>query len=208
MKPPQTLVIATHNRHKLVEIRRILGRIPFRAVGLDAFPSYTVRETGRTLEENALLKVRKGVRMTGHPCLSDDSGLEVKALGGAPGVFSARYAGPGCSYEDNNRKLLRVLKDLPPSRRSALFRCVVAYAAPDGRTRLFEGRVPGRIASEARGAGGFGYDPVFAPRGGGGRVFAEMTLEEKNAFSHRARAFGRAARFLASRAFDKRKRGR
>jgi XTP/dITP diphosphohydrolase len=204
MKP--LLIIATHNRHKLAEIRRILGRTPFRVVGLDAFPSYSVRETGRTLEENALLKARKGVRMTGHLCLSDDSGLEVKALRGAPGVLSARYAGPGCSYDDNNRKLLRVMRALPASRRDARFRCVVALAAPHKTARLFEGRTPGRITTEPRGSRGFGYDPVFAPRGAGGRTFAEMSLGEKNLLSHRARAFGRAARFLES--IDKRKRGR
>jgi XTP/dITP diphosphohydrolase len=206
MKTP--LVIATHNRHKLREIMKILGRIPFRVVGLDAFPSYTVRETGRTLEENALLKARKGVRMTGHLCLSDDSGLEVKALRGAPGVFSARYAGSGCSYDDNNRRLLRALKGRPASRRTARFRCVVALAAPDGTNRLFEGRTPGRIAAEPKGNGGFGYDPVFIPQGTGGRTFAEMSLRQKNLLSHRARAFGRAARFLALRVIDKRKRGR
>ncbi len=195
MKKP-LLVLATHNKHKLVEIRKILGPLPYRVVDLEGFPPYTVRETGKTLAENALLKARKGVRRTGHLCLSDDSGLEVKQLKGTPGVYSARYAGPGCSYEDNNRKLLRVLKGVPASRRTAVFRCVVALSSPDGKTRLFEGRIPGRITVESRGKNGFGYDPVFIPRGGDGRTFAEMTLAEKNAFSHRAAAFKKAAAFL------------
>lgn len=194
MKP--SLVIATHNAHKLREIKKILGPLPFRIVGLDAFPPYSVRETGKTLDDNALLKARKGVRMTGAWCLSDDTGLEVEALGGAPGVYSARYAGPACSFEDNNRKLLRKLKDAPPARRKAVFRCVVALASPDGRERVFEGKVAGTIAPERRGTGGFGYDPVFIPRGGGGRTFAEMSLGEKNRFSHRARAFLKAASHL------------
>src|SRR4051794_10770900 len=111
MKPP--LVIATHNLHKLKEIRKILGPLPYTVVGLEGFPPYTVRETGKTLEENALLKARAGVRRTGRACLSDDTGLEVKALKGAPGVYSARYAGYGCTFADNNRKLLRALRNVP-----------------------------------------------------------------------------------------------
>jgi XTP/dITP diphosphohydrolase len=134
--------------------------------------------------------------MTGCLCLSDDTGLEVDALDGAPGVYSARFAGSACSFDDNNRKLLRKMKDVPAAKRTAVFRCVVALASPDGVERTFEGRVVGRIAEERRGTAGFGYDPVFVPRGSGGRAFAEMTLAEKNAFSHRARAFLKAAAFL------------
>jgi XTP/dITP diphosphohydrolase len=189
------LVIATHNLHKLKEIRKILGRLPYAVTGLDKFPAYTVRETGKTLEANALLKARAGVRRTGQACLSDDTGLEVKALKGAPGVYSARYAGYGCSFQDNNRKLLRALRNTPVSKRSAVFRTVVAYAAPDGRTRLFEGRCPGRIVTEIRGKQGFGYDPVFQAAGTG-KTFAELSLKEKNAVSHRAKAFKKAAAFL------------
>lgn len=175
------------------EIRRILGKLRFGLKGLESFPPYNVRETGRTLEANALLKARAGVRRTGHACLADDTGLEVKALKGAPGVYSARYAGPGCSFEDNNRKLLRALRGKKD--RSAVFRCVVGLAFPDGRTRVFEGRCPGRIAEEAGGGEGFGYDPIFIPRGGG-RTFAQMTLSQKNRISHRALAFGKARQFL------------
>ncbi len=193
MKP--LLVIATHNLHKLKEIRKVLGALPCQVSGLDRFPAYTVRETGKTLEDNALLKARAGVRRTGQACLSDDTGLEVKALKGAPGVYSARYAGYGCSFEDNNRKLLRALRNVPLSKRTAVFRCVVAFCAPDGREKLFEGRCPGRIVVETGGRNGFGYDPVFEPRGAG-MTFAEMSLKEKNAVSHRAKAFKKAAAFL------------
>ena len=192
MKP--RLVIATHNLHKLKEIRKILGRLPFSVTGLDKYPAYTVRETGKTLEDNALLKARAGVKKTGQACLSDDTGLEVKALGGAPGVYSARYAGYGCTFQDNNRKLLRALKDVPASKRTAVFRCVVAYATPDGKTKVFEGRCPGRIV-ESRGPNGFGYDPVFEPSGTG-KTFAEMPLKRKNVLSHRAKAFKKAAAYL------------
>jgi XTP/dITP diphosphohydrolase len=192
----KSLLIATNNRHKVREIRRILGRLPRRLLGLDAFPpARPVRETGRTLAANALLKARDAVRRTGLPALADDTGLEVKALRGAPGVYSARYAGPGCSYDDNNRKLLRALRRVPPSRRAAAFRTVVALVFPGGKYRLFEGRCPGVILPERRGTNGFGYDPVFRPRGEK-RSFAEMSLAAKNRISHRSKAFRRAAAYL------------
>lgn len=195
MKKP-IVVIATHNKDKLREIRRILGRGPFVVKGLDDFPPpYTVRETGKTLEANALLKARKAVQRTGHTALSDDSGLEIAALGGRPGVYSARFAGYGCSYADNNRKVLRLMKGLPRSKRRAVFRCVVALVTPRGKERLFEGRCAGWIVNEAFGGKGFGYDPIFEPRGQG-RTFAQLSLAEKNKISHRAKAFQRAGAFL------------
>lgn len=192
MKP--IVVIATHNLHKVVEIRKILGRRYFDVRGLDDFPPpYKVRETGKTLEANALLKARKSARHTGHTSLADDTGLEVSALKGAPGVYSARFAGPGCSYEDNNRKLLRVLAGR--KNRRAQFRCVVAAVFPDGREKLFQGCVKGKILSALRGKKGFGYDPLFQPIGAK-KTFAEMSLKEKNKISHRARAFQKAGGFL------------
>jgi XTP/dITP diphosphohydrolase len=195
------IVIATHNRHKLREIRKILGRLPRPVRSLDDFPPFPpVKETGRTLERNALLKARDAVHRTGRVCLADDTGLEVWALGGKPGVYSARYAGPACDYDDNNRKMLRALRGLPASRREAVFRCVVAVARPGKPARFFEGRCRGRIAAEPRGKGGFGYDPIFEVRGTG-RTFAQLTLRQKNALSHRARAFRKAARFLRRLAF-------
>jgi XTP/dITP diphosphohydrolase len=198
MKRP-VYVIATHNLDKLREIRKILGRGLGAVKSLADFPPvYTVRETGKTLEANALLKARKAARRTGVPALSDDSGLEVAALGGRPGVYSARFAGPGCSYADNNRKILRLLGDRPASQRRAVFRCVVALVYPDGREKLFQGRCPGRIVEALRGGQGFGYDPVFLPRGKT-KTFAEMPLAEKNRLSHRSQAFRRAAAYLKKR---------
>lgn len=195
MKHP-VVVIATHNLDKLREIRKILGRGPFAVKSLAEFPPpYTVRETGKTLEANALLKARAAVRRTKTPALSDDSGLEIAALGGRPGVYSARFAGAGCSYDDNNRKVLRLLKDRPASERKAVFRCVVALVFPDGRERLFQGRCPGRIVDALRGGSGFGYDPVFLPTGKK-KTFAEMPLAEKNRLSHRSQAFRKAAAHL------------
>lgn len=189
--------MATHNRDKWREIRRILGRGRFVVKSLDDFPPpYTVRETGKTLEANALLKARAAVRRTGCLALSDDTGLEVSALGGRPGVYSARFAGAGCSYQDNNRKLLRLLKGLSARQRRARFRCAVALVFPDGRERVFEGRISGRIVDTLRGAGGFGYDPVFLPRGET-VTFGEMPLAKKNRISHRSLAFRKAAAYLA-----------
>jgi XTP/dITP diphosphohydrolase len=195
--PARGAVIATHNAHKVKEIRKILGKLPVPLVGLDQFPDYDVRETGKTLEANALLKARAAVRRTGLVALSDDTGLEVKALKGAPGVYSARYAGPKCSFEDNNRKLLKNLEGKPLKDRGAVFRCVVAVVFPDGRERVFEGRCPGRIIPAWRGTEGFGYDPVFQPKGSA-KTFAEMSLAQKNKISHRFRAFQKAARFVAA----------
>lgn len=190
-----TVVIATHNAHKVKEIKKILRGAPVRIIGLENFPAYTVRETGKTLEANALLKARAAVRRTGQAALSDDTGLEVAALGGAPGVYSARYAGYGCTFQDNNRKLLRALAKVRGNKRRALFRCVVALARPDGTTKLFQGRCPGFITETIQGEKGFGYDPVFLPRGAK-KTFAEMSAREKNRVSHRAQAFGRALAYL------------
>ena len=192
------VLIATHNAHKRVEIARIIGRGPFRIKGLEGFPPYTVRETGKTLGANALLKARQAVRRTGLPALSDDTGLEVAALKGRPGVYSARFAGPGCSYEDNNRKLLRLLQGLPRSKRKAVFRTVVAFVDSQGQARLFEGVCRGWITERPRGKRGFGYDPIFEPAGEG-RCFAELPLSRKNEISHRALAFRRAAAYLRRR---------
>lgn len=153
----------------------------------------TVDETGATLEENARLKARAVMEATGVAAVADDTGLEVTALGGAPGVMSARYAGPGATYADNVYKLLDALDGCADRR--ARFRTVAVACWPDGREVVAEGVCAGVVASTPRGTKGFGYDPVFVPDGGDGRTFAEMTLEEKNAVSHRGRAF----RALAAR---------
>jgi XTP/dITP diphosphohydrolase len=195
LKKP-VLVIATHNADKLREIRRLLSRGAYDVRGLDDFPPpYTVRETGKTLEANALLKARRAVKETGCAALSDDTGLEIAALGGRPGVYSARFAGSGCSYADNTRKVLRLMDGINRRQRRAVFRTVVAFVTPEGHEKIFEGRCAGFITDQAQGARGFGYDPVFEPQGTG-RTFAQMTLAQKNKISHRAKAFTRAAAYL------------
>jgi XTP/dITP diphosphohydrolase len=155
-----------------------------------------VEETGESLEANAILKAEAAARASRMPALADDTGLEVDALGGAPGVYSARYAGPAATYRDNCTALLRALEGVPEPR-AARFRTVVALALPGGVVETVDGTCSGRILTEARGSGGFGYDPVFVPDGET-RTFAEMSPPEKHAVSHRGRAF-RAARVLVAR---------
>jgi XTP/dITP diphosphohydrolase len=171
-----------------------MGIVPVTALE----PAWDAPETGATLEENARIKARAAVAATGRPAIADDTGLFVDALAGAPGVHSSRYAGPGATYADNVRKLLAALEGVPAAERGARFRTVALLATPDGREKSFEGVLEGRIAAAARGAHGFGYDPVFEVAGTA-RSLAEIPLEEKNRISHRARAFGAAAAFLAAR---------
>jgi XTP/dITP diphosphohydrolase len=158
-----------------------------------------VDETGDTLEENALLKARALVGATGHAAIADDTGLFVDALGGRPGVRSARFAGENASYDDNVTKLLRELVDAGPGQRAAQFRCVVAVAYPDGSSLLVEGVLPGVITEGRAGDQGFGYDPVFAPLESGGRTLAELSAHEKNEISHRGRALRALAKELVNR---------
>jgi XTP/dITP diphosphohydrolase len=197
---PTTLVLATANPDKAAEIAAILD-----AVGqIELLPRPEgvpdVEETGDTLLENARLKARALAEATGHPAIADDTGLEVDALGGAPGVYSARYAGEEATYADNVAKLLRELAPHPAqSDRGARFRTVALIALPDGSELSAEGVVEGTIAGEARGEGGFGYDPVFVPVEGQGRTFAEMDSAEKHACSHRGRAFRALAELLRAR---------
>jgi XTP/dITP diphosphohydrolase len=184
------LVLATANPDKAAEIRAVL-----RDAGLDvelvARPGDVpeVDETGTTLEDNARLKAVALCGATGLPAVADDTGLEVDALGGAPGVYSARYAGEDVTYADNVAKLLRGLAGLDAAARTARFSTVALARWPDGREVAAIGEVEGVIAAEARGEGGFGYDPVFVPVEGDGRTFAEMSAEEKHRVSHRGRAF-------------------
>jgi XTP/dITP diphosphohydrolase len=158
-----------------------------------------VAETGDTLEENARIKARAVARAFGTLAVADDTGLEVDALDGAPGVHSARYAGPSASYSDNVAKLLRALEGVTPARRTARFATVAVARGPDGLELVARGEVAGVIAPAPRGAGGFGYDPVFAPTEGDGRTFGEMTAAEKHAISHRGRAFRALAAALGRR---------
>ena len=186
---PSKLVLATANPYKVKEMRDILGGLGIDVLTLADFPPMEeVDETGDTLEANALLKADAVYRHTGLPSLADDTGLEVDALGGRPGVYSARYAGPNASYEDNVAKLLGELKGVADADRTARFRTVMALRLSDTEHLFADGVAEGRIVGERRGVAGFGYDPVFLPSDGDGRTFAEMAPEEKNAISHRARA--------------------
>jgi XTP/dITP diphosphohydrolase len=184
------LVLATANPDKAREISAVLRDAGI-AVELLPRPADVpdVEEDGDTLEDNARLKAVALCRATGLPAVADDTGLEVDALGGAPGVYSARFAGETATYADNVAKLLDSLRDVPTARRQARFATVALAYWPDGREVAAIGEVDGVIATAARGTGGFGYDPVFVPVEGDGRSFAEMTPTEKHALSHRGRAF-------------------
>jgi len=184
------LVLASANPHKATEISEILATAGL-AIEVVARPADApeVVEDGLTLEDNARLKAVALCEATGLPAVADDTGLEVDALGGAPGVWSARYAGEDATYDDNVEKLLRELREVPAERRTARFTTVALAHWPDGREVAAIGRVEGHIVTEARGEGGFGYDPVFQPIEGDGRTFAEMSADEKHAVSHRGRAF-------------------
>ena len=183
-------VLATANPDK---VREILAVLADAGVDIELLPRPTtvpdVDETGTTLEENARLKAAALCAATGLPAIADDTGLEVDALGGAPGVRSARFAGEGATYADNVNHLLERLRDVLPPRRGARFATVALARWPDGREVAAFGDVVGTIATEPRGAEGFGYDPVFMPEEGDGRTFAEMSPAEKHELSHRGRAF-------------------
>lgn len=186
MTPLRHLLIATRNRHKLDEIRAIFAFKHLEiSSALDVPHVPDVEETGATFEENAMLKARALAAATGQWALGDDSGLEVDALDGAPGVYSARFAGEPANYAANNEKLLRLLNGV--THRRARFRTVLALASPTGECYTVEGRCEGRIIEELRGGQGFGYDPLFIPDGET-LTFAEMPPEKKNRISHRARA--------------------
>lgn len=189
------LVVATFNPGKLREIESLLGRPDLRLRSLDTFAGATPPdEVGATLLENAALKARAAWTLARLPAIADDTGLEVDALGGRPGVRSARYAGPEANAEENVRRLLSELEGVPPERRAARFRTVCVAVLGAGVEIAVEGTLEGRITTVARGTGGFGYDPVFEVPAFG-RTLAELTSEEKNAISHR----GMAIRALAER---------
>ncbi|MGH9172541.1 MAG: RdgB/HAM1 family non-canonical purine NTP pyrophosphatase [Acidimicrobiales bacterium] len=199
----QRLVLASANPDKAADIRAIL-RAAAGECELLARPADVpdVDETGETLEDNARLKAMALLDATGIASVADDTGLEVDALGGAPGVYSARYAGAGATYADNVAKLLSALDGVPPESRTARFSTVALAVFPDGSEIVASGSVGGWIAEAGRGQNGFGYDPVFVPDGGDGRTFAEMSPPEKHSLSHRGRAFRALAAGLAGRADD------
>ena len=184
------VVVATGNQHKLGEIRAILTGLDVELVSMRAFDVAEPVEDGDTFEANALIKARACAAATGLPALADDSGLEVDALDGAPGVYSARYAGVPGDDQANNRKLLAALADVPAERRTGRFVCAAAVALPDGREQVVRGTMEGRLVGEPRGANGFGYDPLFvSDAAGDGRTNGELSPEEKDAISHRGAAF-------------------
>lgn len=189
------LVFATNNAHKLSEIRHILGDT-LEVVSLaDIGCNDDIPETADTLEGNALLKARYVHERYALPCFADDTGLEVEALGGGPGVHTARYAYPDRhDPEANTRKLLAELAD--KDNRRARFRTAIAYIDEAGAEHLFEGIVNGSIAEAEHGTEGFGYDPVFCPEEGGGKTFAELGVDVKNRISHRARAVAQFAKYV------------
>jgi XTP/dITP diphosphohydrolase len=201
------LLLATHSAHKLAELRELLHLERGELISLDDVAvDDDPEETGATFETNARIKARFGARRTGLPTIADDSGLEVDALDGGPGVRTRRYAGPAATDADNNTKLLAALDGLPPERRGARYVCVLALALPEPSAggsprrraapgeavsiRTVRGTTRGRIAARPRGTGGFGYDPIFEPAGEppGGRTFGEWSAAEKNGVSHRGRA--------------------
>ncbi len=190
------LLIATHNQGKVREYEELLADVGVELVSLSEVGiDRAIPEEGDTYAENALLKARGYAALSGMLTLADDSGIEVDALGGAPGVRTARYAGIDASDAERNALLLRSIEGIPEAERTARFRCVIALAWPDGRTAVAEGVVEGRIAREPRGERGFGYDPIFfVPEYG--CTMAELPEEVKNRISHRARAAAAAAELL------------
>ncbi|MEU5720726.1 RdgB/HAM1 family non-canonical purine NTP pyrophosphatase [Micromonospora sp. NPDC047738] len=196
-----TVLLATRNRKKLVELQRILdgalGAHRIALLGLDDVEEYPeLPETGLTFGENALIKAREGCRRTGLPTIADDSGLAVDALNGMPGVFSARWAGRHGDDRANFQLVLDQIADLADEHRGAAFVCTVALVLPSGKEHLVDGRQPGRLLRAPRGDGGFGYDPIFLGDGQE-RTNAELTPEEKDAVSHRGKALRELAKLAA-----------
>lgn len=184
------LVIASRNHHKASEFKSLLEGLPVRILTLDDFPHVPeVIEDRNTLEGNALKKAREVFRVVNLPTLADDTGLEVHYLNDEPGVCSSRYAGPRATYSENCKKLLLHLNGVPPRRRGARFRCVLAFLAPNNVQHSVEGICTGSIVEGARGTRGFGYDPLFQPAGYR-HTFGEMEASVKNSISHRGRALG------------------
>ncbi len=190
-----TLVIATKNKGKYSEFKKMLGLTTFDIVSLLDFPYIEIRENGSSFDENALIKAGVVAKRAGLPTLADDSGLEVQALKGEPGIFTARYAGQHATDEDNINKLLKKLRDVPSDQRQARFVCSLALVFPNGKTFLEQGILEGFITFETRGTEGFGYDPVFYVPDLG-RTLSEVSANEKNRISHRAKALTKIKKHL------------
>ena len=190
------IVVASHNPGKVAELKKLLEDLPVRIYSLEDFPEIPeVEEDGETFQANALKKARAVCRATGKIALADDSGLEVDALQGAPGIRSARFGGEGLTDHERNLKLLGKLQDVPDEERGATFQCSLAIVGPRGLEKVVSGACRGAIIREPRGGSGFGYDPIFIPSRYG-HTFAELSPEIKNKISHRGRALEKAALFL------------
>lgn len=182
------IVLATKNKDKIKEIKKILKGFPIKILSLNDFKNFpNVKENGKTIEENAIKKAKIISKFTNKIALADDTGLEVEYLKGKPGVYSSRFAGFRCSYDDNNKKLLNLLLGIPKFRRNAVFRTIIAIAKPNEKVKYVEGKCFGRISEKKLGKNGFGYDPVFIPNGFK-KTFAQMEPSMKNKISHRAKA--------------------
>lgn len=190
----EEIVFASHNEGKIKEIKKLLAPYGIKVKSALDMNLPDVEETGKTFEENSLLKSRTIAKLVNMPCLADDSGLCVDALNGAPGVYSARYA-PNRDFDKGMEKLLAEMEKSPNKSRNAHFSCVISLAWPDGQYKVFAGQVDGKIALHKMGAGGFGYDPLFVPEGFTSS-FAQMSQEEKNKISHRGRAVEKLKGFL------------
>ncbi len=190
------LLLASRNQHKIEELQQMLTSLNIEVISLDDVPDMPIiEEDGKTFSENASKKARLTAMHTGFTCLADDSGLVVDALGGQPGVYSARFAGEDADDQKNNRKLLQMLQGVDGEKRRARFICVIAISDPRGNVHTVEGTCKGRIDYEERGTGGFGYDPLFIPDGYS-QTFAELSRKEKNRISHRGQALLKARAFL------------
>lgn len=196
----EKVILASQNEGKIREIGEILSGFGMETISRDAagLPAYEVEETGTTCEENSYIKAKAIFDMTGVTTIADDSGLEVDALDGAPGVYSARFAGDGCTPHDNNVKLLRLLDGIPSEKRTARFVSVLTMLFPDGSRLVARGECSGRVADKLSGTEGFGYDPLFVPDGYD-ITFAEMGSEEKNRISHRARSLHRLEELICDK---------
>jgi len=193
------IVFATRNKKKVEEIKRVIGDMPIAILTIDDFPGCPeVEEEGDTFQENAVKKALAIAQYTGKPSLADDSGLEVYALNNAPGILSSRYSGENADDSKNIEKLLHEMRLIIDEKRNARFVCCLALAFPDGRLEIFTGQAEGKIGREQKGSYGFGYDPIFYPKGHD-RTFAEMTANEKDSVSHRGKALREFQKYLKSR---------
>lgn len=194
------LIFASHNPGKIAEIKELLAPYGIEVLSAADAGLPDVEETGKTFEENAYIKARAAAQARHIPCIADDSGLCVDAIGGKPGVYTARYA-PNRDFDLGMDKLLKELNDTNPQNRAAHFSCVIVIAYPDGAYKAFEGRIDGNIATQKTGEAGFGYDPIFIPTGYT-RSFAEFSSEEKNKISHRGRALQKFIDFITAQNED------